>query len=187
MNVNRERLHAEREGDFVVFLVGMRINRLRAVHRWLPVFLSAPRMVREQEADPVGLLESRSMMVSPREFQFVQYWESFEALRDYAREGEEHRSMWSRFDGDLADGAVGIWHETYLVREDEYETVYRNMPATGLGAASGTDRVPATGQRETAGGRLGRTDGSDAPATAGGEAAAVAADGASATNGGDRR
>jgi hypothetical protein len=192
MNVHRERLHAEREGDFVVFLVGMRINRLRAVHQWLPVFLSAPRMVREQEADPVGLLESRSMVVSPREFQFVQYWESFEALRDYAREGEEHRSMWSRFNGELADGAVGIWHETYLVREDEYETVYRNMPPTGLGAAAGTDHVPASGQRETAGGRLGVTDGSDAPVAPDGgavtaDASPGAADGSVATDGGDRR
>jgi hypothetical protein len=169
MNVSHERLHAEREGNFVVFLVGMRINRFRAVHRWLPVFLSAPRMVREQEREREGLLGSRFLIGGPREFTVVQYWESFEALRAYAREGEEHRSMWSRFNGDLADGAVGIWHETYLVREGEYETVYRNMPATGLGAAAGTERVPATGQRETAGGRLGVTDGSDAPvATDGG-------------------
>jgi hypothetical protein len=170
MNVNHERIHAERDGEFVVFLVGMRINRLRAVHRWLPVFLSAPRMVREQETEPVGLLESRSMVVSPREFQFVQYWESFEALRDYAREGAEHRSMWSRFNDEMADGAVGIWHETYRVREEEYETVYRNMPPTGLGATDGTDHVPATGQRETAGGRLGVTDGSDPPVAADGGA-----------------
>jgi hypothetical protein len=46
-------------------------------------------------------------------------------------------------------GSVGIWHETYLVRDGEYETVYNNMPETGLGAA-GT-LVPATES-----GRLGR-------------------------------
>lgn len=177
MNVRHERLHADRDEPFVVFLVGMRINRLRGVHRWLPVLLSAPRMVREQESDPVGLLASRSMVVSPREFQFVQYWESFEALRAYAREGPEHRSMWQRFNGDLADGAVGIWHETYLVDPDAYETVYRNMPPTGLGATEGGELVAAGGARETAAGRLDRTDGTDAP---------VAPDGTLAA-GGDRR
>ncbi|MFB6206266.1 MAG: DUF4188 domain-containing protein [Haloglomus sp.] len=168
MDVEHGRFHAKREGDFVVFLVGMRINRLRAIHRWLPVFLSAPRMVREQEADPSGLLDSRAMIAGPREFQLIQYWESFEALRDYARAGEEHRSMWSRFNERFGDGAVGIWHETYLVREGEYETVYRDMPATGIGDADGSTLVPADGQRETAGGRLGVTDGSDVSVAADG-------------------
>jgi hypothetical protein len=186
MSVEHERLHAARDGDVVVFLVGMRINRLRAVHRWLPVFLSAPRMVREQEAEPVGLLGTRFLVAGPREFQLVQYWESFEALREYAREGDEHRSMWSRFNDALDEnGAVGIWHETYLVRGGEYETVYRNMPETGLGAADGTELVPATEDRETAAGRLGRSDGADAPVVAdGGEEQRPEA---ARPEGGDRR
>lgn len=176
MEIEFDRRHAAREDDFVVFLVGMRINRLRAVHRWLPVFRSAPRMVREQNRE--GLLGSQFLIGGLREFTIVQYWESFEALRAYAREGEEHRSMWSRFNGEFADGSVGIWHETYLVRDGEYETVYRNMPPTGLGAADGSDRVPATGQHGTAGGRLGRTDGEDPP---------VAPDGVVAADGGAGR
>ena len=157
MNLNHERLHAEREGDVVVFLVGMRINRFRAVHRWLPVFLSAPRMVREQESDPVGLLESRSMVVSPREFQFVQYWESFEALEAYAHDSDAlHRPAWTEYYRERDDGSVGIWHETY--RSDEYESVYNHTPPRGLGAAAGSDLAPATGERDTAAGRIGVDD-----------------------------
>jgi hypothetical protein len=177
MEIEFDRRHAAREDDFVVFLVGMRINRFRAVHRWLPVFLSAPRMVREQKREREGLLGSRFLIGGPREFTVVQYWESFEALRAYAREGGEHRSMWSRFNAEFDDGSVGIWHETYLVRDGEYETVYRNMPESGLGAADGSELVTATGQHETAGGRLGRTDGDDAPVTPDGTDDAVAADG----------
>ncbi|KEF41881.1 MAG: hypothetical protein ER33_09045 [Cyanobium sp. CACIAM 14] len=42
---------AEIEGDFVVFLIGMRINKIWKVHRWLPVFQAMPRMIRELQAD----------------------------------------------------------------------------------------------------------------------------------------
>jgi hypothetical protein len=163
-----DRLHAEREGEFVVFLVGMRINRLWKVHRWLPVAMSAPRMAREQESK--GLLGSRFFRSGLREVTILQYWESFEALRGYAREpGTEHRTWWGRFN-EMASGddAVGIWHETYLVRAGEYETVYRHMPASGLGAAEGSELVPATGARESAADRLGRSDGGDAPVAADG-------------------
>ena len=164
VEIHDERLHAERNGEFVVFLVGMRINRLRNVHRWLPVALSAPRMVEEQEQE--GLLGSRFLRSGLREFTVLQYWESFEALREYARDPDtEHRTWWSRFDRLASeDDTVGIWHETYPVREGEYETVYRHMPVSGLGAVAGSELVPATGPRESAAGRLGRTGEADAPA-----------------------
>jgi hypothetical protein len=38
--VVKKRVTAEIEGDFVVFLIGMRINRLRRVRKWLPIFLA---------------------------------------------------------------------------------------------------------------------------------------------------
>ena len=166
VEIRHERLHAEREDEFVVFLVGMRINRLRRVHRWLPVALSAPRMVREQESR--GLLGSRFLRSGLREFTVLQYWDSFEALREYARGRDtEHRTWWGRFNERArADDTVGIWHETYLVSEGAYETVYRHMPASGLGAADGSELVPATGARESAADRLDRSDETDVPASA---------------------
>jgi hypothetical protein len=71
---------------------------------------------------------------------------------------------WQSYDAETADtGAVGIWHETYRVDPDDYETVYNRMPAYGLGAADGVERVDATGEHASMFGRLGRTDGADAP------------------------
>lgn len=150
---------AERDEGFVVFHVGMRINAFWKVHRWLPILLVAPRMVRELVGDPEsGLLESRTV-VGPgvRHVGFVQYWDSFESLRAYARDSDRlhdpARQAYYR-DGTAADGAVGIWHETYRVSEGEYETVYNRMPAHGLAACDGADVVPATGRRNTAAGRM---------------------------------
>lgn len=159
---------AERDEAFVVFHIGVRINSLWKVHRWLPIVLIAPRMVRELVADPAsGLLGSRTV-AGPgiRNLGFVQYWDSFEALRDYARDSDRlHVPAWQEYDedGTKDDAAVGIWHETYVVDPAGYETVYNNMPPYGLGACDGTELVPASDQRNTAAGRMGQTDGSDAP------------------------
>ena len=49
------------------------------------------------------------------------------------------------------DDRSGNWHETFLVRDGEYEAVYGNMPAKGLGKA-GT-LVPVS-QSSTARNRL---------------------------------
>src|SRR6266571_4170144 len=46
------RMSAEMEGEFVVFLIGMRINKPWKIHKWLPVFLAMPRMLKELEAHP---------------------------------------------------------------------------------------------------------------------------------------
>jgi hypothetical protein len=44
--VYRGRYTAEMPDDFVVFLIGMRLNRPWKVHKWFPVFLAMPRMLR---------------------------------------------------------------------------------------------------------------------------------------------
>ena len=75
-SVNPERMAAHIEGDFVVFLIGMRINKLWKVHKWLPVFLAMPRMVKELKARPdSGFLGA---ILGPRVI--VQYWRSFDEL-----------------------------------------------------------------------------------------------------------
>lgn len=152
--VRRERLHAEVDEPFVVFCVGMRINALWRVWEWLPVFLAMPRMLREQR-DADAMLGTRTL-VGWRTVTVVQYWDSFEALEAYARDdGAEHLPAWTRYNHETApSGHVGIWHETYRVDPDDYETIYHNMPPYGLGRVG--DLVPATGDREGAAGRLGR-------------------------------
>ena len=47
-----QRMTAKVEGDFVVFLIGMRINRLWKIHKWLPVFLAMTKKLRELEGKP---------------------------------------------------------------------------------------------------------------------------------------
>ena len=46
-----ERMTAEIVGDFVVFLIGMRINKPWLIHKWWPVFSSMPKMPKELEAN----------------------------------------------------------------------------------------------------------------------------------------
>jgi hypothetical protein len=157
-----ERVHAEREDDFVVFLVGMRINSFRKVRSWFPVFRAAPRMLREQREEIDGLLGSRTTLgPGIRNLQIVQYWESFDALEAYARDSDfTHLDAWQQYNrsGGPSDTAVGIWHETYLVDADAYETVYNGVPPFGLGAAEGTELVPTKGGLDSAAGRLNRSD-----------------------------
>jgi hypothetical protein len=143
------------EGDFVVFLIGMRINKPWKVHKWLPVFLAMPRMLKELQQHPEsGFLGATNGLTV-----IVQYWRSFDQLEAYARNGDrEHWPAWVAFNKrtGASRGDVGIWHETYLVRAHEYEAVYSGMPPHGLGKV-GT-LVPASGVRETARGRVGRVE-----------------------------
>jgi hypothetical protein len=152
--IEQRRLHADREDDVVVFLIGMRINSFWKVHRWLPVLLLGPRLVRGLEDDRAsGLLGSWSFVSPPRVVGFVQYWATFDDLREYARDaGAGHVEAWQDYNDQAEEGAVGIWHETYCT--DGYETVYNNVPPRGLGAAEGSDLVGATGGFESAAGRL---------------------------------
>src|SRR5262245_7740501 len=70
------RVTAHIEGDFVVFLIGMRINKPWKLHKWLPVFMAMPRMVRELERRPGSGLLGHIMNLGV----IVQYWRSFEHL-----------------------------------------------------------------------------------------------------------
>ena len=42
--INR-RVMAKIEGDFVVFIIGMRVNKPWKLHKWLPVFAAMPPMI----------------------------------------------------------------------------------------------------------------------------------------------
>ena len=148
-----QRMAAQIEGDFVVFLIGMRINKPWKLHKWVPTFLAMPRMLKELERRPEsGFLGS---VFGPKVI--VQYWRSFEHLETYARSTDgSHWPAWVAFNKRMAKSRadVGIWHETYLVRAHEYEAIYSGMPPFGLGKI-GT-LVPATGHRDTARGRVQR-------------------------------
>ncbi|MDH6134397.1 hypothetical protein P3T37_003800 [Kitasatospora sp. MAA4] len=148
---NRSRVTDTHDGEVVVFLIGMRINRLRAVRQWWPTALAMPRMLKELFADPgSGLLGARTMVGGGfREITVVQYWKDADHLLAYAGAADRaHRPAWQAFNRQARsnNGAVGIWHETYVVPAGAHETVYVNMRPFGLGQASGTQPVASRGE-----------------------------------------
>jgi len=159
--LNTERVTAELDGDFVVFRIGMRINTLWKVHEWLPVLRAMPKMLDELEADAESGLLGYDTKLGVRNHEVVQYWRSFEQLRDYALDPDARHAPAMEWADQRMRGsaAVGIWHETYLVTDGAYETVYQNTPPIGLGKA-GT-LYSATEHRRTAAGRLGSAEGDD--------------------------
>jgi len=146
-----KRMTAEMNGEFVVFLIGMRINRPWKVHQWLPIFLAMPRMLKELEGHP----ESGFLGHNGLGRVIVQYWRSFEQLEAYARaKDQKHWPVWVEFNRRFGTsrGDVGIWHETYIIKPGNYEAVYSGMPPYGLGKVGML--VPASGKREAARSRL---------------------------------
>lgn len=141
------------DGELVVFLIGMTVNRPWRPDRWIPAFAAMPRMLRELSRDPdSGLLGYRTTLdgFDPT---VIQYWDSLDKLYAYASERDaKHRPAWAAFNRRAAKtpGAVGVWHETYLI--DRAESVYVDSPEIGL--ARFTTRVPVTKGRNNARARI---------------------------------
>ncbi|HTQ02483.1 MAG TPA: DUF4188 domain-containing protein [Polyangiaceae bacterium] len=141
MEIIKDRMTTARPRGLVVFLIGMRVNRWWKIHRWLPVALAMPRMLRELRARPEsGYIGGITVFgVS------IQYWESNEALLAYASDRSgKHFPAWADFYKRVGtSGDVGIWHEAYSVPAGSFETLYVSVPPTGLGRY--TELVPARG------------------------------------------
>ncbi len=154
VEIIEERMAAHIEGDFVVFLIGMRINKPWKVGKWLPVLKAMPAMLKELSALPAeqtGFLGYTNYGLGG----MVQYWRSFDHLEAYARATDNlHYPAWIAFNKRMkaSRGDVGIWHETYLVKAGQYEAIYSGMPPYGLGKVA--ELVPATGNRGEARKRL---------------------------------
>lgn len=127
---------ARMEGEFVVFLIGMRVNRWWKFWQWLRVGAAMPRMLRELAEHPeLGFLGAESWF--GRTTVMVSYWKSMDHLLAYAKSRtSQHLPAWKAFNQAIGtNGDVGIWHETYKSRPGDYENVYVNMPPFGLGVA----------------------------------------------------
>ena len=151
--IRNERLTSSLEGEFVVFLIGLRINSPVKVHKWWPVARAMPRMIQELCRQPeLGFIHAE--MWFSRTTIMVQYWRSMEQLLSYAKSKTAlHLPAWRAFNKSVGtNGSVGIWHETYAASPGTYENVYVNMPPFGLGKA-GT-LCPASDGKQSAAGRL---------------------------------
>ncbi len=152
-----ERMTAVRDDGVVVFLIGMRVHRWWKVHKWLPVALAMGRMLRElytnKASGLLGVLGSGMTM--------LQYWESTEKLLSYASDRNgQHFPAWADFYKRVGkNGDVGIWHETYVVPNGAFESIYVNMPPHGMGKFARLE--PARGHRARAATRLQRSVATD--------------------------
>jgi hypothetical protein len=143
--INSKRISATKGKEFVVFLIGMRVNKWWKIGSISQVGMAMGRMLKELYSKPEsGFLGAESWF--GRTTIMVQYWESFEKLEAYAKDrDQEHYPAWIDYYKKIKQSreAVGIWHETYIQSPGTYESVYANMPAFGLGKVIGTEDATA--------------------------------------------
>ncbi|MEK3886359.1 DUF4188 domain-containing protein [Bacillus sp. FSL K6-3431] len=151
------RYTTENNDKIVVFLIGMRVNKRLAIHKWLPVFTAMPGMIKElyTNKEALGFLSMESYF-GLRTTVMIQYWRSTEDLLAYAK-GKKHLTAWKNFNHKIGNNdAVGIYHETYELNSGHYESLYGNMPLYGLGKAM--KHIPITADYVSARQRLQRTE-----------------------------
>ncbi len=151
--INFERMFAKHEGNFVIFLIGMRINSFWKITKWWQVAMAMPKMLKELFTNKEsGFLGGHAWF--GRTTIMLQYWKSFGQLEAYAKDKTgEHFPAWKNFNQQVRkSNAVGIWHETYKVNPGSYENIYVNMPAFGLGKAG--ELLPVSEKYEYAKQRL---------------------------------
>jgi hypothetical protein len=151
--VRKGRWTAQVDGDFVVFLIGARPTKGRWRHAFgdLGGRRGMMHMLKVLSEHPEkGLL---GYEMSAFGGLIVQYWRSFEHLERFANDaGDPHLAVWRRYWKRVGNReGTGIWHETFLVRDGEYEAVYGNMPPFGLGKAT---RLVTMAEGTSARGRL---------------------------------
>jgi hypothetical protein len=145
------RMTAEIEGDFVVFLIGARFNKLHILRSFVDL---GGRRGMKHMLDYLVAHPEKGLLAYEMGFPtIVQYWRSFEHLEAFAKDTDDpHVEIWRQYWRRVGkSGRTGIWHETYLVKAGQYEAVYGNMPPRGLGKAG---RLVPVGASSTARERL---------------------------------
>src|SRR5262249_39075862 len=96
--INR-RIAASIEGDFVVFIIGARINRWWKLPKYLWFLASMPKMIAEVAARPEsGFLGWERFGLTTN----VQYWRSLEQLMAYSRARDQtHYPNWVKFNREV--------------------------------------------------------------------------------------
>lgn len=148
------RFTADTDEPFVVFLIGMRINKPLAFHKWVPTSLAMGPMLNSLYRNPESGFLGGETFLYRGGVGLIQYWRSTEDLERFARSPQEaHLKAWKRFNKAIGkDGSVGIWHETFKVAAGQYEAIYANMPRFGLAAVM--PHVPVGKRGESARERL---------------------------------
>lgn len=151
--VDPRRMTHHHQGPLVVFHIGMTINRWHRPDLWWPTFAAMPGMLAELAKDPESGLLGYRTLIGRHGPTLIQYWESTEKLYAYASNPDaRHRPAWAAYNrrARKAKGAVGVFHETYLVQRAE--SIYVGTPVMGLAAA--TESAPVGARSDQARQRL---------------------------------
>lgn len=132
-NIVKGRNLTDIKPPFVVLMVGIRVNRWWAIHKWFIVVFRFVQAIIDTEKNNPDLLACRYLF-NWRQIVCVQYWRSAEAISAFTSKPEGlHIKVWRYYNLSVSDsGAVGIWHETFFINDDSSECVYTNMPILGL-------------------------------------------------------
>jgi Domain of unknown function (DUF4188) len=146
------RMTAEIDGDFVVFLIGARLSMLHPLRSLIDRGgrRGMKHMLDYLVAHPEKGLLAYEMGIPT----IVQYWRSFDHLEAFAKDADDpHLEVWRKYWRRVGKSdRTGIWHETYLVKDGEYEAIYGNMRPFGLGKAG---RLVPVSESSNARARLG--------------------------------
>lgn len=146
---------ATHDEPIVVFLIGMRLNRLWAIHKWWKPFWNTMANLRavQERKSPKGYL-SGEILIYWRGLAMIQYWDTFENLEAFSHDPENvHLSAWRHLAKQSKnDHTFGYWHETYQITPGNSECIYGNMPKFGLGKAG--NHASITEKTESAGARI---------------------------------
>lgn len=160
---------ADLEGDFVLFIIGLRLNQPWQLRRFAQVNWWTYTTVKQARARAdLGLMHVNHGYLKGVGPFVLQFWRSWEQLEAYSHDKELlHVPSWAKYNREVRPGAsVGVWHETYLVSDGAAEGVYVNMPQMMMGLAGGVR--PVGSHNTSAASRMkipGRpTQGQDVPA-----------------------
>lgn len=149
------------EGEFCVFILGARSNTASKLDLgFKTVGDNFTKIIQELERLPAecGYLGGDSYVTTNLQrgshFTSITYWRSYEHMIRYTHDRKlAHTSaMKAVIDTVYKSPNTGIWHETYIVKPGQHESIYLNCPPVGLGAAAGL--MPATGPHKTSRGRI---------------------------------
>jgi hypothetical protein len=134
-DVAGRRMTVDIEGDFVVFLIGARFEKLHLARSFAD--LGGRRGMKHMLDYLVAHPEKGLLAYEIGIPTIVQYWRSFEQLEAFAKDKDDpHLDAWRKYWRRIGrSDRTGIWHETFLVKAGHYEAIYGNMAPRGLGKA----------------------------------------------------
>jgi hypothetical protein len=155
--MNRMIAHLPEEvSELCLVRLGIQVKSLSALAFAFRLRSAIAANAGEAIATGAGLLNSQSFAIAINHFGVLQYWRSFDELEAWSRRAP-HSEWWrSAVERMRTRQDLGVYHETFLVKAVEIESIYLDCRPTGL-AAFGSLGEPV-GPMTTSRGRLKRSD-----------------------------